>query len=187
MDRELHNYSSLPCVSESSTSPIADIRVAFTGLATLPANPVDAFRRTRLGPGGSPQDVTLAVDLSASTATQTIARLTFGGALTEFGSLADGLYRLTILSAKVSGSGQPLDGDANGTAGGDFTLDLHRLYGDVNGDKAVNGLDLTEFRKSFGTSAADANYRSDLDFNGDGAINGLDLAAFRTRFGVVLP
>ena len=79
------------------------------------------------------QDVTLAVDQSASTATQTIARLSFGGALTEFGSLADGLYRLTILSAKVSGSGQPLDGDANGTAGGDFTLDLHRLYGDMNG------------------------------------------------------
>jgi hypothetical protein len=35
----------------------------------------------------------VAVDLSASTATQTIARLTFGGASTEFGSLVDGLYR----------------------------------------------------------------------------------------------
>jgi hypothetical protein len=148
---------------------------------------VDAFRLTRLGPGGSPQDVTLAVDLSASTATQTIARLTFGGGLTEFGSLVDGLYRLRILAAQVSGSGQPLDGDANGTAGGDFTLDLHRLYGDVNGDKAVNGLDLAELRKAFGASAADANYRSDLDFNGDGAINGSDLAAFRSRFGTILP
>jgi hypothetical protein len=48
----------------------------------------------------------------------------FGGvanpkaALTEFGSLVDGLYRLTILAAHVSGAGQPLDGDANGTAGG---------------------------------------------------------------------
>ena len=69
----------------------------------------------------------------------------------------------------------------------DFTLDLHRLYGDVNGDKAVNGLDLTALRTAFGASAADANYRSDLDFNGDGAINGLDLAAFRARFGVTLP
>jgi hypothetical protein len=99
----------------------------------------------------------------------------------------DGLYRLRILAAQVSGSGQPLDGDANGTAGGDFTLDLHRLYGDVNGDKAVNGLDLAEFRKAFGASAADAAYRADLDVNGDGVINGPDLAAFRTRFGVVLP
>ena len=148
---------------------------------------MDAFRLTRLGPGGSPQDVTLAVDLSASTATQTIARLTFGGALTEFGSLADGLYRLTVLSAKVSGSGQPLDGDANGTAGGDFTLDLHRLYGDVNGDKAVNGLDLSAFRTAFGSSLSNPNYASELDANGDGAVNGLDLAEFRTRFGTSLP
>src|SRR5439155_18511249 len=37
----------------------------------------------------------------------------------------------------------------------------------------------------FGTTAADGNYRSDLDSNGDGAINGLDLVAFRSRFGVV--
>ncbi|HTK74159.1 MAG TPA: dockerin type I domain-containing protein [Gemmataceae bacterium] len=168
-------------------SRVTDLAVTFTGLATLPANPATAFQLTRVGPEGSTGDVTLAVDLSASTATQSIARLTFSGALTEFGSLTDGLYRLTILSAKVSGSSQPLDGDANGTAGGDFTLDLHRLYGDVNGDKAVNGLDLAELRKAFGASAADANYRSDLDFNGDGAINGSDLAAFRSRFGTILP
>jgi hypothetical protein len=168
-------------------SRVTDITVAFTGLANLPANPVDAFRLTRIGPDGTPADVTLAVDLSASTATQTIARLTFGGGLTEFGSLIDGLYRLRILAAQVSGSGQSLDGDANGSPGGDFTLDLFRLFGDINGDKAVNGLDLAAFRSAFGASAADASYRSDLDFNGDGVINGLDLTAFRTRFGVILP
>jgi hypothetical protein len=30
-----------------------------------------------------------------------------------FGSLADGLYRLTVVAAQVSGGGQPLDGDDN--------------------------------------------------------------------------
>jgi hypothetical protein len=88
--------------------------VAFTGLATLPANPADAFLLTRLGPDGSPVDVTLAVNLSASTATQTIARLTFGGAVTEFGSLVDGLYRLRIFAVQVSGSGHLLDGCKGG-------------------------------------------------------------------------
>ena len=97
------------------------------------------------------------------------------------------MYRLTILSAKVSGAGQPLDGDANGAASGDFTLDLHRVYGDVNGDKAVNGIDLTELRNAFGTGSTDAAYASFLDFNGDGAINGTDLSAFRSRFGTILP
>jgi sugar lactone lactonase YvrE len=168
-------------------SRVTDITVTFTGLATLPANPADAFRLTRLGPDGSPTDVTLAVDLSASTATQTIARLTFGGALTDFGSLVDGLYRLRILAAQVSGSGQPLDGDANGTAGGDFTLDLHRLFGDFSGDKTVNVTDLTAFRNAFGATTSDPNYQPFLDFNGDGVINITDLTQFRNRFGVILP
>jgi sugar lactone lactonase YvrE len=168
-------------------SRVTDIAIAFTGLATLPANPADAFRLTRLNPDGSTADVTLAVDPSASTATQTIARLTFTGGLTEFGSLADGRYRLTILAAQVSGNGQPLDGDANGSAGGDFVMNLFRLYGDVNGDGAVNGLDLTAFRNAFGTVSTDTNFMSFLDFNGDGTINGTDMTQFRSRFGVILP
>jgi hypothetical protein len=168
-------------------SRVTDITIAFTGLATLPANRADAFRLTRLNPDGSTAEVTLAVDLSASTATQTIARLTFGGGLTEFGSLVDGLYRLTILAAKVSGSGQPLDGDANGTAGGDFTLDLHRLFGDVNGDRTVNITDLTALRNAFGATTTDGNYQPFLDFNGDGVINLTDLTQFRNRFGAILP
>jgi hypothetical protein len=131
--------------------------------------------------------VTLALDPSASTATQTIVRLSFGGPLTEFGSLVDGIYRLTILSAQVSSSGQPLDGDANGTAGGNFTLDLHRLYGDFNGDRTVNVTDLAAFRNAFGATTSDPNYLPFLDFNGDGVINLTDLTQVRNRFGVFLP
>jgi Dockerin type I domain len=99
----------------------------------------------------------------------------------------DGRYRLTVLANQVSGSGQPLDGDASGTAGGDLTLDLHRMYGDVNGDKAVDGLDLTAFRNAFGSVQGNASYVPLLDFNGDGAIDGVDLTQFRNRFGVILP
>jgi hypothetical protein len=168
-------------------SRVTDITVTFTGLATLPANLTDAFRLTRLNPDGSTADVTLAVDPSASTATQTVARLTFSGSLTEFGSLVDGRYRLTILASQVSGNGQPLDGDANGTPGGDFVMNLFRLYGDINGDGTVNGLDLALFRGAFGTALGSPNYVDYLDLNGDGAVNGFDLAAFRSRFGTNLP
>src|SRR5437773_10612947 len=91
-----------------------------------------------------------------------------GGGLTEFASLMHGLYRLRILAAQVSGSGQPLDGDANGTAGGDFTLDLHRLYGDVNGDKAVHGLDFAAFRAIFGASPGAPMLLAPFDFHGVG-------------------
>ncbi|HTK73956.1 MAG TPA: dockerin type I domain-containing protein [Gemmataceae bacterium] len=122
--------------------------------------------------------MTLTVDLSGSTATQTVARLTFSGPLTEGpNSLIDGNYTLTILNSQVNG----------GVLGGDDVSSLFRLFGDVNGDRAVNGLDLTAFRNAFGATSADAGYVSFLDFNGDGAINGTDLAQFRSRFGVILP
>jgi len=74
-----------------------------------------------------------------------------------------------------------------GLQSGDNVSNVHRLFGDVNGDKSVNGLDLTAFRNAFGSVATDTNYVSFLDFNGDGAINGTDLSQFRNRFGVVLP
>jgi hypothetical protein len=168
-------------------SRVTELTVTFNAVATLPADLAAAFRLTRLGPGGPAGDVTLAVDLSGSTAARTVARLTFGGPLTEFGSLVDGRYRLTILAAQASGFGVPLDGDANGVAGGDFALDLHRYYGDATGDGAVNGLDFGLFRPAFGTALGDPAYLDYLDFNGDGVINGLDFGPFRTRFGLTLP
>jgi hypothetical protein len=61
------------------------------------------------------------------------------------------------------------------------------MFGDINGDQIVNGLDFGLFRNSFGTQAGDANYSSDFDFNGDGVINGFDFGQFRTRFGTMLP
>ena len=70
--------------------------------------------------------------------------------------------------------------------GGDNTTNVFRLFGDLNGDKSVNGLDLTAFRNAFGTVSTDPAYLSSLDSNGDGAINGLDLAQFRARFGTII-
>ena len=68
-------------------------------------------------------------------------------------------------------------------AGGDFVLNLHRLYGDVNGDRFVNGADFAPFRAAFGTTSGDPNYSAALDVNGDGFINGADFAVFRINFG----
>src|SRR5439155_19769296 len=110
-------------------SMLRSVTVTFAGLATFTGQPASAFQLTRTGPGPT-GNVALAVDLSASTATQTVAKLTFSGALTEgANSLVDGNYTLTVLSSQVQG----------GIQGGDNVSTLFRLYGDVNGDKAVNG------------------------------------------------
>jgi hypothetical protein len=161
--------------------------VTFTTIVTFAGPVQNAFQVARTGPGGPTGNVALTVDLSPSTATQTIARLTFSGALTEFGSLIDGNYTLTVFSSQVSAGGAAFDGNLDGTPGGNLTMDFYRLYGDVNGDRAVNGLDLAIFRDAFGTTVGNPNYLDYLDHNGDGAINGLDLAEYRTRFGTTLP
>jgi Dockerin type I domain len=158
-------------------SMVRRLTVAFSGVVSFAGPAADAFQLARTAGG----NVTLAVDLFGSTPTQTIARLTFSGPLTEGSatapSLIDGNYSLKVFSSQVNG----------GLLGGDNASSLHRLYGDMNGDKAVNGLDLAAFRGAFGTVSADAAYASFLDFNGDDVINGTDLAQFRNRFGVILP
>jgi len=84
-----------------------------------------------------------------------------------------------------------LDGQSNGGFDSPFgdpaEAETHfRLFGDVNGDNAVNGLDLAAFRKAFGTTSTDAGYVPDFDFDGDGIINGADLNQFRNHFGIIL-
>jgi hypothetical protein len=161
-------------------SMVRSLTVTFSTLVTLPANPADAFRLSRTGPLDPFGDVTLSVDLSGSTGTQTVARLTFSGAFTQSNSLIDGTYSLTVFGSQVAANGQALDGDGDGAAGGDFGMNLYRLYGDADGNRTVNAADLTLFRAAFG--GGDPTF----DVDGDGVINQTDLAAFRTNFGAAI-
>ena len=70
---------------------------------------------------------------------QTVAVITFAGAGTEFGSLADGKYLLTIRANQVRDAfNNAFDGNGDGTAGDDRQFNFHRLFGDSNGDLIVN-------------------------------------------------
>jgi hypothetical protein len=164
-------------------SMVTSVTVTFSDSITFTGSAAAAFQLARTGPRGPTGEVTLAVDLSASTDRQTIVRLSFSGPLTEFGSLIDGNYTLTV-SARVFAVGVALDSNPDRAHGGDLTVDLYRLYGDLNGDRAVNEEDLKTFRHAFGTVSTDAAYLPCLDFNRDGEINGTDLTQFRKRFGV---
>jgi hypothetical protein len=159
-------------------SMVTQATVTFSRLVTFTGQTAAAFQLARTGPGTPIGSVTLAVDLSGSTATQTIAKLTFSGPLTEgVNSLVDGNYTLTVLNNQIQG----------GLQGGDNITSMFRLFGDINGDKTVNITDLTAFRNAFGATTSDPNYQPFLDLNGDGVINLTDLTQFRNRFGVILP
>jgi hypothetical protein len=117
-----------------------------------------------------------AVGLTINTAVVngvTIATLTFSGSLTESGSLADGVYTLTVVSAQI----------VDGLTAGDYTANFFRLFGDANGDGVVNAGDFNAFRQVNGTVATDPTF----DFDGDGVITAGDFNAFRARLGTTVP
>ena len=94
----------------------------------------------------------------------------------------DGNYQLTIDHTKVRRAG------SNVTLAEDFVFGdqaadrFFTYFGDYNGDRTVNIIDLLSFRSSYLGSAGDARYNAASDFNGDGNINVIDLLFFRQRF-----
>jgi hypothetical protein len=168
-------------------SMVTSITVTFNAAVTLPRDPATAFSLT--GPNGA---IALSVDLSQSTATRTVAKLTFTGPGVVAVSLADGRYKLRVLAAQVTDAfGQPLDGDGDGQPGGDYVstpaANLFRLFGDSDGSGAVDALDLLRFRQAFGHAAPDPAYLAYFDYDGNGAVDALDLFQFRPRLGTILP
>lgn len=105
----------------------------------------------------------------------TVATLTFAGANTEYGSLADGNWRLTVSSTNVVASSNGLN------MGQSVVIDgIKRLFGDSDGNGTVNSVDFATFRTFFGLGA------SIFDFDGDAQSNSSDFAEFRKRFGISL-
>jgi hypothetical protein len=163
-------------------SRVTSVTVKFIELVSFSGAPANAFTLT--GPNGA---VTLAVDLTGSTPIQTVAKLTFSGATTtDFTSLKDGRYNLTVSAAQVTDlAGNALDGDGNGIGGDNYVEvgapgsghNLFRLFGDADGNGFVDGIDFGAFRASFGTASAI------FDFDSGGFVDGLDFGQFRTRFG----
>src|SRR5215472_368777 len=120
----------------------------------------------------------------SSCAGKTVAVLTFAGAEFVGGSLADGSYTLTVLADHAHDRwGRELDGDGDGSAGGDRVDGFFRLFGDSDGDRDVDWLDRDLFRSAFGKHASEAGYLWYFDFDGDGDVDGLDNGEFNRRFG----
>jgi hypothetical protein len=161
-------------------SSIKSVVITFSSPATI-AGPIgDAFTLYRHGSSAPIGNVSFTATQNGNVVTLS----NFTGALASYGSLIDGLYDVTIDAAKVSGSGGQLDGNGNGTGGdnyqlvGNTTNKLFRLFGDSNGDGAVDSSDMAAFQLNFGQS------QSLFDFDASGQINARDFIEFRKRFGL---
>lgn len=156
-------------------SRVKSLRLPFNELVTFDSS---SFLLT--GPAGT---VPMSIDNSASTLTQTIVILTPTGPGIIGGSLPDGLYSLTLFASQVTDSfSQALDGDGDGIPGGDFDFDFHRLFGDLDGNRTVDGSDFSAFGAAFGYTGFDSAF----DYDDSSTVDGSDFGEFGNRFGVTL-
>jgi len=142
-------------------SRVTDIAVSFDDTVTFQGDPAAAFALT------PNTGITLNVATSVVSG-HTVANITIGGPASEFGSLPDGKYQLTVLANQVVG----------GLATGDYMTTFKRLFGDADGNGTVNSVDFAAFRAAFGVGP------SVFDFDNDGQTNSNDFAQFRKRFGL---
>jgi len=100
-------------------------------------------------------------------------------------ALVDGNYQVTVDASLVTNNGTPMAADF---VFGDVEADgFFAFYGDSDGNRTVNVLDLLTFRQSFRASTGDTAYAFFMDFDANGTVNVLDLLPFRSRFRTSIP
>jgi hypothetical protein len=160
-------------------SQVTSMTVTFTAPVAFAGLSAAAFILTRDGDGAMATFTASAV----ATGGVTVVTLTgFGGPAAEGRSLADGRFTLTVAAGQVAADGQALDGDTDGAAGGNHSFGLHRLFGDADGNGAVDLVDLTAFRSTFNAGVGNPTYLAFLDADGNGTVDLLDLGELRSRF-----
>jgi hypothetical protein len=155
-------------------SMINSITISFSGQVTIDPG---AFQLAKQSGG----QVTVLVATSTVNG-HTVAVLSFAGNDINGGSLSDGIYTLTIQGDHIhDGTGQALDGDGNGSPGGNKVVTFSRLFGDANGDGVVDSKDLAIFQTTFNKKVGDPGFLWYFDFDGNGVVNSLDKKQFDLR------
>jgi hypothetical protein len=152
-------------------SMVTSVNLTFSAPVTLLDGAVTLSRR-----GMTPAPITLRF---APTGDASVWVVTFEGPDVTAASLADGVYDLAVRAERIAGAlGQPLAAE--------FAAAFHRLFGDMDGDKDVDALDLNWLRRSLNTRVGDMGYAWWLDKDGDGDIDTVDGLAMRANLGVRL-
>ncbi len=173
----------------SQRSMVQRIRVNFDSIVTMASG---AFALEQGGSGGfaAIPAADLAISVSTSVVSgKTIADLSFSStsSFIQGGSLPDGNYRMTILSNLVTASGVQLDGDNNGTAGGNYVKGavevdaFFRRFGDSNGNRTTTLAELGQLRAAINKASPDPGYDPRFDFNNNGTVTLSELGQLRSR------
>jgi hypothetical protein len=98
-------------------------------------------------------------------------------------SLPDGNYAAVLSAAGVTdAAGNALDANGDGASGGHLAFSFFRYFGDMDGDRDVDFLDLYQFQKTYLKGSTALEFNAALDFDGNGRVDAIDLEAFRVRY-----
>jgi autotransporter-associated beta strand protein len=176
-DDALRAAGTAPAVqADLQHSTITRIVVTVNGLlTTLDAG---AFKLEQLGVGGGEVGLNVAPAINGST---TVVTLTFQpgtgvyrrAALLDQ-ALSDGDFKLTIDATKIH------DVDGNLMAG--RVDNFFRFFGDSDGDRDVDGVDMNRLRRVMANDPGFVDYVAAFDHNGDGLGNATDYTPFRAHY-----
>jgi fibronectin type 3 domain-containing protein len=166
-----------PVVNDGSSqrSKVTGVTLSFSEAVTLAPGAV-TIALDPAGNGGVPVGTVPTIGYATTDGGLTYT-VTFSGAGVVNGSVADGVYLLTVHAALVTDAGNAQ------LSGGDRTVGFHRLFGDVDGNRSVNTLDFNKFKATLGRQVGDPAYVASLDYDGGGSVNTIDFNQFKTRLG----
>ena len=91
----------------------------------------------------------------------------------------------------MAAAGHSLDGDNDGVAGGNYRFGAEadkffRYFGDSDGNRSVNAIDLAAYRGTHNKRAGQPGYLDYFDFNDDDLVNSLDYSQFVSHYNKTL-
>jgi hypothetical protein len=164
-------------------SMVRSLEVTFNSQVTFTGPVAAAFQVARFG-GGNLGGFTATANVVGGVTVVTLSAFT--GAETQFNSLADGRYQLTVFAANVS--------NATGQMASNYTFGqqtgpeyLTRMFGDWSGDRQVDGVDFGPFSSTYNLSLGNPAFLDAFDVNDDTIVDGFDFGHFSGRFNTILP
>lgn len=117
---------------------------------------------------------------------QTTATVTFDShTRNSVNALVDGNYQLTLTASLVKCDGHAMLADY--VYGDEESESFYSFYGDSNGDRRVNILDVLDFSWTFLKVDGDPLYNFAFDYDANGIVGIFDLRQLRRRFLKLLP
>ena len=172
-------------------STVKEATVTFDSIVDIDQTSGDPFQFVRRGSG----EIVVDTPVISTVAGKTVVQFSFntGATVDSGGSLFDGDYMLTVDANLISAHGIPLDGNGDGSSGGNHSFGdrevdaFFRFFGDNDGDRDVDTRDLVDFGSSFRSSVVDAAFNPGFDSDNDGDVDTGDLIQFGMRFRDGLP